>query len=138
MHVDKEGYVRITVGYVPGAWGNAQKHEHVVVAERALGKPLPAGAQVHHVNGDRTDNRPSNLVVCQNQAYHGLLHRRTRAKRASGHASWRQCRWCKEWASPDNPAFHIGESYRSAWHRSCERAARARRNSKRTSQGLAS
>jgi hypothetical protein len=58
--------------------------EHVLIAERALGKPLPVGAQVHHVDGDCTNNANSNLVICQDQAYHSLLHVRARVVRAGG------------------------------------------------------
>jgi len=29
---------------------------HVLIAERALGKPLPKEAEVHHVDGDKTNN----------------------------------------------------------------------------------
>lgn len=67
----EQGYVRVHVG------DNKYKMEHVLRAEKALGRPLPKGVIVHHVNGDPADNfRPWNLVVCPNQDYHLLLHRR--------------------------------------------------------------
>ena len=43
-------------------------------AERALGKALPPGAVVHHADGSRDEYAP--LVICENEAYHALLHRR--------------------------------------------------------------
>jgi hypothetical protein len=53
------------------------------VAVKALGKPLPLGAEVHHVNGDPTDNRPANLVICQDRDYHALLHRKAKEREAT-------------------------------------------------------
>lgn len=65
-------------GYIIMSVGGKRVGQHVLVAEKALGKPLPKGAVVHHVNGKPWDNRPENLVVCPNQAYHALLHARMR------------------------------------------------------------
>lgn len=85
------------------------------IAERALGKPLPATAVVHHVNEDWTDNRNENLVICENNAYHLFLHRRLRRYKACGHADWVRCVICKEYG-PDVVAS--GYSY---YHPACAR-----------------
>jgi hypothetical protein len=55
--------------------------EHVAVVEKAIGHQLPKGAEVHHINGDVSDNRPQNLVACDSHAYHLLLHRRQHTRK---------------------------------------------------------
>jgi DNA-binding XRE family transcriptional regulator len=50
-------------------------YEHIVVMEKAIGRPLRKGEIVHHVNEDGHDNRPANLVLCENQAHHFRLHK---------------------------------------------------------------
>jgi hypothetical protein len=55
---------------------------HRLRAERALGKPLPPKAVVHHADGTRSEDAP--LVICQDAAYHRFLHRRMRIKAAGG------------------------------------------------------
>lgn len=71
--------------------------EHVVIAERALGRRLPKGVQVHHVDEDRRNNAPSNLVICQDQKYHYLLHVRAKVVRAGGDPNTqRVCTGCRK------------------------------------------
>jgi hypothetical protein len=59
-------------------------YEHVAIAVRALGKPLPKHAEVHHVDGNGKNNANSNLVICESRAYHRLLHVRARVVAAGG------------------------------------------------------
>jgi hypothetical protein len=103
-------------GYVTKKISGVFKFEHVRIAESLLGRSLPAGAVVHHVNEDRSDNRAGNLVICPSRAYHALIHRRMRAKNACGNPDWVKCTICKEYDSPENIS---GERVRR--HLACRR-----------------
>lgn len=47
--------------------------KHRKVATLALGKPLPPGAIVHHIDLNPFNNEPTNLVVCPDMKYRKLL-----------------------------------------------------------------
>lgn len=79
-----KGYYTVYAPSHPKATKAGEVYEHVAVAEQALGHHLPAGAEVHHVDGNPLNNAPRNLVICQDKAYHKLLHVRQRILAAGG------------------------------------------------------
>jgi YHS domain-containing protein len=50
------------------------RHEHRVVMEQMLGRKLRTGEIVHHIDGNRTNNDPSNLMLFMSQAKHAEYH----------------------------------------------------------------
>lgn len=119
--VDKDGYRMVPCpGHPRIRKGTNYVLEHILRAEKALGKPLPPGVEIHHLNGSR-DSGP--LVICQDRAYHKLLHLREKTLRACGHATWAKCWICQKWDSPDNIVVSVSISkqrqYRAVYHIAC-------------------
>jgi len=105
--------------------------EHVLIAERALGHPLPPKAEVHHVDEDRTNNSPTNLVICEDHAYHFLLHRRARALAACGNANALRCGYCHSYANQgDITPIRKDGNVIGGYHRSCHAKYETRRRAR--------
>jgi len=110
---EKKRYVTITENGIT-------KNEHIHIVEKILGKPLPKNAEVHHVDGNRSNNNHPNLVVCPNRSYHMLIEKRTRAYNACGHPDWIKCQYCKTYDTVENLCTKPEYSY----HKKCAREYR--------------
>jgi hypothetical protein len=68
--IDGFGYVQLS----SKAHGcDKGKREHRVVMEQILGRSLRSDEVVHHINGNKADNRPANLSV-ETRASHNRQH----------------------------------------------------------------
>lgn len=111
-----QGYIKILNkthprairGYVP---------EQILIVEKAIGKYLPPKSLVHHWNEKRDDNRNQNLLACNDENYHRLIHKRMRSFRACGHVDWLKCKFCWAYDDPSNLQVY-GKTH---WHKECRR-----------------
>jgi hypothetical protein len=108
-----------------GSRGENQR-VHRVRAERALGRPLPPRAVVHHADGSIRADAP--LVICQDQAYHRLLHYRMRIQRAGGNPNTEKiCTGCRQVKA--RTQFAVERSAGDGQSLYCLVCSRAKRNS---------
>lgn len=108
--INSDGYKLI---YVDGK----RKYEHIHVVEQALGKKLPKGAVIHHIDENKLNNSKDNLVVCPDQSYHMLIERRSKAFAACGNADWLRCKFCKKYDKPEN--IYWNKKSGCGYHKEC-------------------
>lgn len=75
----KEGYRQIFMPNSSEARDNGYAPEHRVVASKRLGRTLYDDEVVHHRDGNKRNNRPSNLQV-MSRSMHWKKHHKKRNK----------------------------------------------------------
>ena len=76
-----KGYITTWNGYIkvkapidhPNKDNKGYISEHRLIAEQIIGRYLNKDEVVHHINGDKKDNRPSNLLVLS-KTEHKKIH----------------------------------------------------------------
>ena len=68
------GYMKIYIPLHPKADKDGYVYQHRIIIELKLGRYLTKEEIVHHKNGKRSDNSPSNLVYVKSRGSHNHLH----------------------------------------------------------------
>lgn len=75
-YVDTHGYVQVWCGRGDGSRGRKDGYalKHRLIMEDILGRKLTDEEVVHHIDGDKLNNEPSNLYLCKTKNEHRHIH----------------------------------------------------------------
>jgi len=69
----------------------------IILFEKFGSKLITNKTVVHHVDGNKNNDELTNLVICEDHAYHRLLHQRKNALKNTGDVHSRKCAFCGIW-----------------------------------------
>ena len=69
------GYYALYLPLHHRATTNGMVYEHILVAEKKIGRYLKPDEVVHHIDGDRGNNTEENLLVFRTKSDHSAFHR---------------------------------------------------------------
>lgn len=99
-YVRTDGYVDVYDPDHLNAGARGYVLEHVLVASKAIGRPLSKDETVHHRNETRHDNRNANLIICS-RSFHSELHARMKCMAEIGRPTTeRPCQTCSATIRP--------------------------------------
>lgn len=96
--ISQEGYILLRLPDHPNAQSNGYYLQHRLVMEQKIGRYLTKEEVVHHINGEKIDNRPENLFLTTHH-WHGTHHRATPEARKMQSETMKRIRKEKFWST---------------------------------------
>lgn len=66
----KNGYKKILMPDHPRSDGKGYVFDHIIIIESKLGRPLHKGEVTHHIDKNKLNNAPENLISFENNTLH--------------------------------------------------------------------
>lgn len=66
IYISSDGYRQINIG------SGVYKREHTKVMEEFIGRSLIKGEAVHHIDGQKLNNKVENLILCNNSDHRNM------------------------------------------------------------------
>lgn len=82
--ISKDGYIKVLDKTWHSADPNGYVLEHRYLMEKHIGRPLTANEDVHHINGDKQDNRLENLQIIDHVEHTILTHKGLKRSEETG------------------------------------------------------
>lgn len=79
--VTTSGYIELYDPKNPMSDKHGRIAEHRLVMSKTIGRPLKSFEHVHHINRNRKDNRPENLILLSH-ADHNTIHKSDQSKKS--------------------------------------------------------
>lgn len=123
-----KGYNTILMPEHQRSCSNGYVLEHIVIAEKMIGGPLPPGAVVHHTDNNKGRTDKYGIVICKNRAEHQTIHRKMIALKECGNEDWRKCSGCHEYDDVANMKKHKKNYYHADCYNKYHREWAAKKN----------